>query len=96
MTQEAKLTVESPVDQETRARLEDLRGVRSDIADKLLSLEQEKVRLLVAANRVEEDFGKVFEKVLLDRGIAPNTPVEIDSNTGALRVMRQPSREATL
>ena len=83
-----KLTVNDPVDTETRKRLEELGGARYEVADKLLEMEQEKVKLLVAANRLDEERNRTFEKILLDRGLAPTTPIEIEAQTGNLRVLR--------
>jgi hypothetical protein len=83
-----KLTPNDPVDAQTRKKLEELGAARYDVADKLLELEQEKVKILVAANRLDEERSRTFEKILMDRGLAPNTPVEIEAQTGNLRVLR--------
>lgn len=82
-----KLTVNDPVDTETRKRLEELGGARYEVADKLLEMEQEKIKLLVAANRLDEERSRTFEKILMDRGLAPTTPIEIEAQTGNLRVL---------
>lgn len=86
-----KLTPNDPVDEATRRRLEEFTAARLDIGDKLLEIEQEKVKLLVAANRVDEERGRLFEKILMDRGLPPTTPVEIEAQTGIIRVLRQPA-----
>jgi len=83
-----KLTPSDPVDPETRKKLEELGAARFDIAERLLEMEQDKVKLLVAANRVDEERGRLFEKVLMDRGLSPTTPVEIEAQTGNIRVLR--------
>ena len=88
MSEETKLTPNDPVDASTRKRLEDLSAARYDVADKLLELEQEKVKLLVAANRIDEERNRTFEKILMDRGLAPTTPIEIEAQTGVIRVLR--------
>ncbi len=83
-----KLTPNDPVDLATRKRLEDLNATRYDVADKLLELEQEKVKVLVAANRIDEERNRIFEKILMDRGLAPTTPIEIEAQTGNIRLLR--------
>lgn len=89
MSEEAKkLTPNDPVDAETRKKLEELGAARYDVADKMLELEQEKVKILVAANRIDEERNRIFEKILMDRGLAPTTPVEIEAQTGVIRVLR--------
>ncbi len=90
MSDEKKLTPSDPVDTETRKRLEELSAARYELGERLLEIEQEKVRLLVAANRVDEERSRLFEKVLMERGLPPNTPIEIEAQTGALKVLRAP------
>lgn len=83
-----KLSVNDPVDAVSRKRLEDLAAARYEFGERLLELEQEKVKLLVAANRVDEERGRLFEKLLVDRGLSPTTPVEIEAQTGAIKLLR--------
>lgn len=89
MSDEKKLTPSDPVDSATRKRMEELAAARYEFGERLLEIEQEKVKLLVAANRVDEERGRLFEKVLMDRGLSPNTPIEIEAQTGNIRVLRQ-------
>lgn len=89
MSEEAKkLTVDDPVDADTRKNLEQLSAARYEFGERLLDLEQERVKLLVAANRVDEERGRLFEKILMDRGLPPNTPIEIEATTGVIRLIR--------
>lgn len=83
-----KLTPNDPVDAPTRKKLEELGAARYDVADKLLELEQEKVKILVAANRIDEERNRIFEKILMERGLAPTTPIEIEAQTGNIRLLR--------
>lgn len=83
-----KLTPNDPVDAATRKKLEELGAARYDVADKLLELEQEKVKILVAANRIDEERNRIFEKILMDRGLPPTTPIEIEAQTGNIRLLR--------
>ena len=89
MSDEAKkLTPNDPVDASTRKKLEELGAARYDVADKLLEIEQEKVKILVAANRIDEERNRIFEKILMDRGLPPTTPIEIEAQTGNIRLLR--------
>jgi len=91
-----KLTPNDPVPKETLLELEQLAHARAQIADRFLALEQGKIPLLAAAKRVEEQKARAFDEVLTLRGIAPGTPVEIDTSTGALKLIGQqePSPQA--
>ena len=77
-----KLTINDPVSLEVLQEFNQLEAARHDIAMRLLALEQERVRLLAAAHQVDKQHERMFEKVLVDRGVAPNVPVEIDHTTG--------------
>jgi hypothetical protein len=58
-----------------------------DVAERFLTLEQEKVKLLAAARRIDEEVQRVFEGLLLERGLSPDATVEIDGVTGSLKVL---------
>lgn len=90
MSDEKKLTPQDPVDADTRKKLEELSAARYEFGERLLEIEQEKVKLLVAANRVDEERGRLFEKILMERGLSPTTPVEIEAQTGIIKVLRPP------
>lgn len=94
MSAENKLTPNDPVDVETRRKLEELAAARYECGDRLLELEQDKVKLLVAVNRVDEERARIFEKILMERGLPLNTPVEIEAQTGAIKILRDPSPKA--
>lgn len=81
-----KLTVNDPVSLESLKEFNQLEAARHDIALRLLELEQERVRLLAAAHQVGKQHERLFEKVLVDRGLPPTTPVDIDSTTGQIKV----------
>ena len=82
-----KLTPADPLDEETKQKLDELTEMSYDIAIKLYESEQAKVRLLVAGRQVDVEKQKLFEKILMDRGLPPNTPVEIDGQTGMIKVL---------
>jgi len=88
-TQKKVLTIEDPIDEETLERFKTLQGVRMQCAERLLDLEQEKVRTLRMAAGIDQDRQKVFEAQLVARGLPPNFPVEIDATTGKITPVGQ-------
>ncbi len=90
-TNERSLNPLDPVDAETLRRFAELVNHRNRLGSNLLDLKAEEVRLVVAARRIDEERDKLFEKVLTDRGIHPGTEVEIDSETGVLKIVQQPA-----
>lgn len=93
-TTEKKLTVNDPVAPEQLKRISELTGARYDLADRLLDLEQQKVGILISAKQVDEEKNRIFNKILMDRGLPPGTPIEIDGETGAVTVQRAPAPQA--
>jgi hypothetical protein len=88
MSELGKVTPNDPVDELTRKKLDELGNVRLDIADRLLDMEMERIRLLVSVQRLDEERIKIFDKILMDRGLPPGTPVEVEAQTGALKILR--------
>jgi len=80
-----KLTLENPVDAETLKKLSELRDSRLRIGDQILDLESEKVRLMVAVRQIDAEKQRVFEKILMDRGLPPSFPLEINGETGEIK-----------
>jgi hypothetical protein len=80
-----KLTIADPVDVETLTKFQQLQGSRLQVAESLLNLEQDKIRLIRAASNIEAERQRLFEGVLLARGLSPNFPVEIDAKTGVMK-----------
>lgn len=81
---EKKLTINDPVDPETLKQLAAVHDARTQLALQLLEMEEEKVRLLVAARPLREERAKLFEKILIDRGLPPSFQVDIDLTNGRL------------
>jgi hypothetical protein len=77
-----QLTLDDPVDTETLQKFNKLEVARHELGARMLEIEQEKIRILGAAHQVDQQSQRLFEQVLLDRGIKPNAPVDIDSTTG--------------
>jgi hypothetical protein len=88
------LTIEDPIDAETLGRLEQNSDHFVHISTRLAELELEKVRILVALRGLAEDKNRIIEKCLVDRGLSPNTAVEINPTTGQITSLRPPTRVA--
>ncbi len=88
------LTVNDPVDFETMKQIEDLSGRWYDLGGQLLELEQRKVGLLVASKGIDQEKARIFNQILVSRGLPPNTPIEIEAETGKIVIVRQ-ARAAT-
>lgn len=86
-----KLSIQDPVAPEVLEQFNRLQEARMTLAERILNLEQEKLRMLSAAHEVDQQKNRLFESVLMERGVAPNTPVSLDSSTGLLKVEGTPS-----
>jgi hypothetical protein len=84
-----KLTVDDPVSKEIISELKDLSTARANIAMSLLDLEQERVRLLGAAHQVDTQNSRIFERINMERGLAPDTSIEIDPESGKIMLKRE-------
>ena len=90
MSNEARqLTPEDPVSPETLEQLAKLVDARGQMADHLLDLEQRKIQILASVKRIDEQHARLIESVLVDRGLLPTDPVEIDTKTGRLKILRE-------
>lgn len=88
-----KLTIADPVGKDVLDKLEELEMSRANVGMNLLDLKQEEVKLLAAARRIDEERHRVFERVLMERGLAPNMISEIDIATGLLKVAAPPAAQ---
>lgn len=84
-----KLTINDPVDPETLGKLHQLQSSRTQVAESLLNLEQDKIRLMRAASNIEVERQRLFEGILIDRGLPPNYRVEIDAKTGVMKPVEE-------
>ena len=83
------LTPDDPVPSETLKELTSLDRAHLELGGQLLAVEQERVRILSTAHQVEQQRKRLFEAILMERGMSPSTEVEIDSTTGKLTVMNR-------
>lgn len=87
---ENKLSIEDPIEPATLDQFKKIMLARQQAAERLLDLEQEKIRILRVAASLDQERQKLFETILTSRGLPPNFPVEVDANTGKI----QPIAEA--
>ena len=85
-----QLTLNDPVDKATLARLEQLNQARLQIAEQLLELENEKVRLLVAARPIEQERMETFSKILKERNLPIDFGIVVDGATGKITSQDKP------
>lgn len=85
---EEKKTVQDPVDPDTLQRFSALDSARYEIGDQLLDLEQERIKLLAAAHQIDSQKKRLFERVLVERGLDPTARVSIDFKTGEISVLQ--------
>ncbi len=85
-----RLTLDDPVGKEALDKLGELEGAEVNASMQLMALEQEKVKILAAGRRIDEERHKIFEKLLMERGLAPNAPATIDSTTGKITLVQPP------
>lgn len=81
-----RLTVNDPVDKDTLARFAELERVYDNACRELMELKRHEVTLVATTSRVDAERTRLFEKVLIDRGLAPNTKIEIEGETGKLLI----------
>jgi phosphoenolpyruvate-protein kinase (PTS system EI component) len=87
---ETKLTIADPVAPETLAKFAELQTARLQAAERLLDLEQDKIRVLRAASSIDTERQKLFEEVLIARGLSPTAVVEINAQTGLITPVGSP------
>lgn len=85
-----RLTLDDPVGKEALDKLAELETTEINAALQLMAVKQEEVKLLAVGRRVEDERHRLFEKLLMERGLAPNTPATIDSTTGKITLVRPP------
>lgn len=84
--EERKLTISDPISPEILAEFKQLSEARSILASQLLDIDLTRIKLLAAAKKLVDQNARLFEAMLIERGLSPNTPAEIDPKTGLLTV----------
>jgi len=89
------LTSSDPVQADVLANFSELDSARYELGFRLLEIEQERVRILAAAHQVDQQRQRLFEQVLIERGLAPGTPISIDDKTGVIKVLERKAESDT-
>jgi hypothetical protein len=92
--QKQPMTIDDPVAQETLKELMQLQDVRGHLCEKVVQLEQEKIRALAAIKRLEDQRQRVLDKILVNRGMSPNTVFEINGRTGKITIPKPVEADA--
>lgn len=82
-----KKTVQTPVEPEVLQMFGQLSAHKAQLCEQYVDLENEKIRLQIAIRGLDQEKQRLFEKVLLDRGLSATTPVEIDPDTGLIELV---------
>lgn len=90
---ERRLTINDPVSQETVQQLRQIQSAQAEIGLELLRLEQRKIQVLAVAKKLDEQHQRVFQGILVERGLEPSTPVELDGVSGKITLKRAPDAE---
>jgi hypothetical protein len=91
MSTDQKLTLDDPMTAETLGQFQQFAQSRATLAEQFFDLETEKVRIMVAIGQLDKEKTRLFEKELLDRGLTPTTPVEVDASTGKITLLKPPA-----
>jgi hypothetical protein len=83
-----KKTINDPIAPDTLKKLAQITNARLQLADQLLDLEQEKIKIMVTTRQLDDEKQRVFEKELTDRGLAASAPVEVDAKTGMISFVK--------
>lgn len=86
-----QLTLDDPIAPEALQQLANLHNARLDFCDRNTSLDQEKITILAAIKRLDDQKNKLFEALLVERGLTPGTEVTINGQTGKLQLLRRRS-----
>lgn len=84
-----KLNLNDPIGKEALDKLAELEAAEVNTALNIKALRQEEIKLLAADRRIQDERTRLFQKLLMDRGLAPNTPAQIDRETGRIVPMPQ-------
>lgn len=87
-----RLTLEDPVDPSVITHLDTLHGHWMNLSERLTLLEQEKIQILAALKRIDDEKHKIFEQVQIERGVSPDMSVSIDPKTRLVEVLNPPAK----
>lgn len=85
---------DTTVSKETLDRLRHLEMSRAHLGDRLLDLEQEKIRIMGSLRLLEEEKNKVFMGIIKEYNLSEGAMFEIDRVTGKLGLVKGTSDSA--
>lgn len=85
MSEKAPLSLEDPVSKEVLQKFQEIESAQLALGKELLRLEKRRVFLLASSKRLDDEFDRLFGSLLIERGLDPTVPVELDAATGMLR-----------
>jgi len=84
-----RLTIDDPIPPDVLKQLANLHNARVDFCDRNANLDQEKIAILAALKHLDDSKTKLFESLLVERGLAPDTEVSINPRTGTMQLLRR-------
>lgn len=79
--EEKRLTLSDPVPQEVIDKLRQMDEAQARIGREMLTLKKREVFLLASSKRLDDENERLFGSLLVERGLDPSTPVELDAKT---------------
>ena len=90
--QPKRLTIDDPVSPDALQQLGHLFEARGQLCERGIMLDQEKIQVLAAIKRLDDQKTRLFEAILVERDLTPQTQVEIDKRTGKLKLLQPPEQ----
>ena len=89
MPEQNRLTVNDPVSPDVLAEIKQIDMVKAGMAERNMALDQEKVTLLAARRRIDNQHSEIFNKILVERGLPSDTTIQVDLNTGRIQLVTE-------
>lgn len=77
----------SPVSADDLARLHELGVAEHGLQQQLYDLELAKIPILAAGKRIREEQDLVYRRIASERGLSPQTVINVNMKTGEVRVV---------
>jgi len=81
------MALTEPVSEDTLKVLGDIQIGLQSVAAEFVAIEERKIHLLLVNKKLKDRSRKVFASLCVERGLSPDTVVEIDEHTKQLRVI---------
>lgn len=88
---EKRLTLEDPVSPEIIQSFRQIQEAQTNVAMEMMALEERKIQLLAGNKKLREQHERLFQAILVERGLPPVTPAELDGKTGKI-VLKVPAQ----